>query len=44
MVTERMSTDEYWLLAGVYADHRTLREGLPVPSARQLLAAPGVLD
>jgi hypothetical protein len=44
VVTERMSTDEYWLLAGVYADHRTLREGLPVPSARQLLAAPGVLD
>jgi hypothetical protein len=44
VVTERMSTEEYWLLAGVYADQRTLREGLAVPSARQLLATPGVLD
>lgn len=44
VVTERMSTEEHWLLAGVYADHRTLREGIAVPSARQLLAVPGVID
>jgi hypothetical protein len=44
VVTERMSTEDYWLLAGVYADHWTLREGLAVPSARQLLTSPGVVD
>ncbi|HTR94233.1 MAG TPA: hypothetical protein VMI73_21060 [Trebonia sp.] len=44
VVTERMSAEDYWLLAGVYADQWMLREGLPVPSARQLLASPGVLD
>ena len=44
VVTERMSDDGFWLPAGVYADHSTLREGTPVLTARQLLALPGVVD
>jgi len=44
VVTERLSTDEFWLPAGVYADHWTLREGMPVMTASQLLALPGVVD
>jgi hypothetical protein len=44
VVTERLSTEEFWLPAGVYADHWTLREGTPVLTARQLLALPGVVD
>jgi hypothetical protein len=44
VVTERLSTEELWLPAGVYADHWTLREGTPVLTARQLLALPGVVD
>jgi hypothetical protein len=44
VVTERMSTDEFWLPAGVYADHWTLREGTTVQTAGQLLALPGVID
>jgi hypothetical protein len=44
VVTERLSTDEFWLPAGVYADHWTLREGTPVMTARQLLALPNVVD
>jgi hypothetical protein len=44
VVTERLSTEEFWLPAGVYADHSTLREGTPVLTARQLLARPGVVD
>jgi hypothetical protein len=43
VVTERLSTEELWLPAGVYADHWTLREGTPVLTARQLLALPGVV-
>ncbi|HVT68549.1 MAG TPA: hypothetical protein VHF26_12420 [Trebonia sp.] len=44
LVTERLSDDRCWLPAGVYADHRMLREGTPVQTARQLLALPGVTD
>jgi hypothetical protein len=44
VVTERLSTEEFWLPAGVYADHWALREGTPVLTARQLLALPGVVD
>jgi hypothetical protein len=44
VVTERLSTEEFWLPAGVYADHWTLREGMPVMTASQLLALPGVVD
>lgn len=44
LVTERVSDDGCWLPAGVYADHRMLRDGTPVQTARQLLALPGVTD
>jgi hypothetical protein len=44
VVTERMSTERFWLLAGVYTDHRTLREGTSAPPVRDLLATPGVTD
>jgi hypothetical protein len=44
VVTERICDDDFWLPAGVYADHRALREGAPVLTARQLLALPGVVD
>ena len=44
VVTERLSTGEFWLPAGVYADNWTLREGTPAMTARQLLALPGVVD
>lgn len=44
VVTERMADDGFWLPAGVYADHWTLREGSPVLTARQLLSQPGVVD
>lgn len=44
VVTERLSAGEFWLPAGVYADYRTLREGTPSLTARQLLAQPGVVD
>lgn len=44
VVPERLSADDFWLPAGVYADHWTLREGPQVLTARQLLALPGVVD
>jgi len=44
VVPERLSADDFWLPAGVYADHWALREGTPVLTARQLLALPGVVD
>jgi hypothetical protein len=44
VVTERLSNEELWLPAGVYADHSTLREGTAVQTATQLLALPGVVD
>jgi hypothetical protein len=44
VVAERLSTEEFWLPAGVYADHRALREGAPALTASQLLALPGVVD
>lgn len=44
VVTERLRDDSFWLPAGVYADHRTLREGAQVLTVRQLLAQPGVVD
>lgn len=44
VVAERLSAGEFWLPAGVYADHRTLREGTPSLTAGQLLALPGVTD
>jgi len=44
VVTERLCDDGFWLPAGIYADHRTLREGTQVLTVRQLLASPGVVD
>jgi hypothetical protein len=44
VVTERLSSEELWLPAGVYADYWTLRDGAPVRTASQLLAQPGVVD
>jgi hypothetical protein len=44
VVTERLSSEEFWMPAAVYADHRTLREGTRQWTARQLLALPGVTD
>lgn len=44
VVTENLITSEYWLPAGVYADHWMLREGVPAPPAGQLLAMPGTVD
>jgi hypothetical protein len=44
VVTERMCGSDFWLPAGVYADHWTLREGTRALTASQLLALPGVVD
>ena len=44
VVKDNLVADEYWLPAGVYVDHWTLREGLQTPSAGELLAFPGVTD
>jgi hypothetical protein len=37
-----LTTGDYWLPAGIYMDHWMLREGVPAPSASQLLTLPGV--
>jgi hypothetical protein len=44
VVTADLVDREYWLPAGVYTDHWMLREGVPAPPARQLLALPGTVD
>jgi hypothetical protein len=44
VVLGNLPTEEYWLPAGVYTDHWTLREGLEPPSAGELLALPGAVD
>lgn len=44
VVTADLPDVEYWLPAGVYADHWTLREGIPAPPAEYLLALPGAVD
>jgi hypothetical protein len=44
VVTADLRGVEYWLPAGVYADHWTLREGIPAPPAGYLLALPGAVD
>lgn len=44
VVTGDLSAAEYWLPTGVYVDHWTLREGIPVPAVGDLLARPGVVD
>jgi hypothetical protein len=44
VVMANLPAAEYWLPAGVYLDHWTLREGLQPPPPGQLLALPGVMD
>jgi hypothetical protein len=44
VVNDNLPADEYWLPAGVYMDHWTLREGFQAPPADRLLALPGVVD
>jgi hypothetical protein len=39
-----LPADEYWLPAGVYLDHWTLREGIQAPPVRWLLTLPGAVD
>jgi hypothetical protein len=44
VIRDNLPDDDYWLPAGVYMDHWTLREGIQAPAARQLLSLPGVVD
>lgn len=44
VITNYLSADDYWLPAGVYLDHWTLREGIEPPPSGSLLALPGVVD
>ena len=44
VVMGNLPADEYWLPAGVYTDHWTLREGIEPPPAGQLIALPGAVD
>ena len=44
VVTERTGSGGCWLLAGVYAGNSAQRDGMVLPTARHLLARPGVVD
>jgi len=44
VITGNLPADEYWLPAGVYMDHWTLREGIEAPPAGRLLTLPDVVD
>jgi hypothetical protein len=44
VVLANLAAEEYWLPAGVYLDHWTLREGIEAPPPGQLLALPGAVD
>jgi len=44
VITGNLPAEEYWLPAGVYMDHWTLREGIEAPPVGHLLALPGVVD
>jgi hypothetical protein len=44
VIKDNLPADEYWLPAGVYMDHWTLREGIQAPPADRLLTLPGVVD
>ena len=44
VITGNLPADEYWLPAGVYMDHWTLREGIQAPPVGCLLAQPYVVD
>ena len=44
VIKDNLPDDEFWLPAGVYMDHWTLREGIGAPPVGRLLALPGVVD
>ena len=44
VIRDNLPGGDYWLPAGVYMDHWTLREGIKAPAAGQLLSLPGVVD
>jgi hypothetical protein len=44
VIMDNLPADEYWLPAGVYMDHWTLREGIGAPPVGRLLTLPGVED
>jgi hypothetical protein len=44
VITGNLPAEEYWLPAGIYLDHWTLREGIPAPPVGDLLIRPDVLD
>ena len=44
VVTGNLPAEGFWLPAGVYLDHWTLREGIPAPPAGRLLTLPAVID
>ncbi len=44
VITGNLPAEEYWLPAGVYMDHWTLREGIQAPPAGRLLTLPDVVD
>jgi hypothetical protein len=44
VVMGNLPADEFWLPAGVYTDHWTLREGIEPPPAGELLTLPGTVD
>ena len=44
VIRDNVPGDDYWLPAGIYMDHWTLREGIPAQPAGRLLTLPGVVD
>jgi hypothetical protein len=44
VILDNLPAEDYWLPAGVYMDHWTLREGIGAPPIGRLLALPGVVD
>jgi len=44
VIRDHLTSDEYWVPAGVYMDHWILREGFAAPPVGRLLALPGVVD
>ncbi len=44
VIKDNLPDEEFWLPAGVYMDHWTLREGIGAPPVGHLLALPGVVD
>ena len=44
ILRDNIRTDAFWLPAGVYSDHWTLREGIQPPPGERLIASPGTVD